>query len=246
MAKVNRKPITNDDLIEESPQMNYKDAIDQEDHDEAFAIYFRERNFAEVERKTGIPKATLYSWRRRYNWDERIAKIEAKSRVKIDRSLQEMNDHHSKVFRFLQLRAFQELKDGEHIRCPTCKKYITVCPHCEKEGIKTQLEGKLKFKSVGEASKVLDTAIKGERLVAGLTTSNVGTAIIQNLSDEFSNRLGIALGRLLDSGFITDFIISKIVNEFSQAMNEKPITVAQLRASNQSDDDYIDAEYVED
>lgn len=233
--------IDDEELQKEAPEMDYRDSINQGDADEAFQIYFRERNIAEVHRQTDIPKPTLYHWRKKYGWDDRIAKIEEKGRVKIDKSLVQMQEAHQKAYRFVQMRAFQELKEGKHVRCPICKKVIVECPYCKEEGVQTILPGKLEFKSVGEAANVLDTAIKGERLVAGLTTSNVGIAIIQSLSDEFSERLGIALGRLLDSGFITDYIITRIVNEFSQVMNETPITVGKLKSGKET----VDAEYEE-
>jgi transposase-like protein len=243
MPKIKRqfKKIDDEELKKEAPQMTYRDAVRQDDHDEAFAIYFRERSLSKVSEKIGIPRATLHNWRKKYKWEDRIKEIDSKSRVKIDKSLEKMNEFHTRAFRFVQLRAFQELKDGKHVKCPTCKKYITECPHCAEDGIKTILPGKLMFKSVGEAAKVLENSIKGERLVSGLTTSNVGVSIIQNLSDEFMDRLGVALGRMVQRGFVTDFLVTKIVNEFSQTMNERPITVGQLKEGKK--DDAIEAEY---
>jgi hypothetical protein len=46
---------------------------------------------------------------------------------------------------------------------------------------------------------------------------------------------------VVQRGFVTDFLVTKIVNEFSQTMNERPITVGQLKEGKK--DDAIEAEY---
>lgn len=235
--------IEDSELEKKAPEMDYNDSLKQDDHDKAFMYYFRYRNISEVSRLTDIPKSTIYHWRKKYEWDNRINSIEKKGRVKIDRSLEEMQSQHQSVYRFLQARTLQELKDGSYVQCPKCKTEISHCPECAKEGKKVELPKKLQFKSVGEAARVMDTAIKGERLVSGLTTSNVGVQVIQSLSDEFSQRLGQALGRLLEGGVLTEYIMTRVVNEFSMIMNEKPITVGQLKAGAEAET--TDAEFEE-
>lgn len=222
--------VKDEDILKESPELDYKDAVHQVDHDEAFQLYFRLRNVSKVAEKCDISKSTIFSWKKKYAWDDRIRSIEEKSRAKVDRSLEEMTKLQQNMYRFLQMRAFAEIREGSYMICPKCNNEVDTCPICE-----SKLPKKLQFRNMNEVIRVLDTAIKGERLVSGLTTSNVGIQVIQMLSDQYSERLGIALGRLVKNSIITEYMFSKIINEFNMAMNEKPITVSQLKSGNTSD-----------
>lgn len=104
---------------------------DYERHQQAYRLYIRHRNISQVSKEIGIPVATLHVWKKKENWDEKAADVQAR----LQNALQvyeriEKNDlldeqvTELKLLELLEKEVYNKLKDGS-IKPTSWKDLIT-------------------------------------------------------------------------------------------------------------------------
>ena len=86
---------------------------------DAFSYYMAlgpERSYQAVALHFGVTKRTVTSTAAREDWQDRAAELEAKARAATDQKVLEtieaMNERHLKIYRFVQTRALEALKQA--------------------------------------------------------------------------------------------------------------------------------------
>lgn len=89
--------------------MSYK----QEVIDSAFALYSQEKSIAEVGRILKVSQFTLFSWKRKFNWTQRLEKLKEKTEEKTIDDLSEMRARQIKIVQDTQKDYIKKLERQE-------------------------------------------------------------------------------------------------------------------------------------
>jgi len=84
---------------------------------------------------------------------------------------------------------------------------------------------RLRVATASEATSMIDTGIKGERLIRGQPTQRIEIRTVQIVLNEVTVRLGRVLKQMIDQGKITPDDAKEIVVYLSHDISESPIEV---------------------
>jgi len=136
--------------------------------EDAFARYVAlgpERSYDTLARQLGVTKRTITRLATKENWQERLTKIEAEARNKLDQklgeTLQEINARHLKIVRAIQAKALQTLQS-------------------------------IALNSGMDAVRALDIAIKHERLIFGEPSERTTVSVEEACRSEFQRWMSVA------------------------------------------------------